>query len=91
MRLPTRTALQQQREDSRQLMEAIYDAFVHGRRAAVVPHHGEPLEQCQVRVSGNHRDFWMARGYALCTHRQGGVVEVWIVPRPVPWPVTVTG
>lgn len=79
MRLPTTSRTQKLREDSRQFHEALYQAFLDGRRVNIIvsPH---TIAAEQLRISGNARKFWADRGFQIRTQAQAGqtVLAIWI-------------
>lgn len=83
MRLPTVTPEHERNETSREFHETLYQHFLDQTKhvIAVTP---ATVDVLQHTISGNLRQFWLARGFAVKTHRdpRHKFLWVWLRARP---------
>jgi len=82
MRLPTMTKRQAQEEDARILHEQLWDRVLDPTLPRLTYNSADPRTE-RLKVVGNIRRFWAARGYVLCSTANDAGYALWLEPKPV--------
>lgn len=84
MRLPTTTANQKLREDSRQFCELVYQAFLDDHKVILKVSEETTALDLQQKISWTLHKFWRARGFSIHTHQgeDKTFIRVWLSQSP---------